>query len=95
MCSLNRRRGGAAERGSDVQIVCPKCKQMHDVDDKTATCPECRGVLRRCADCEKYDVRVSFCREFNRPIDVGDANYPTYSSESTYCREYSPATTVG
>jgi len=44
--------------------------------------------LRRCRDCEKYDVRLSFCRAFNRPIDTGEASYPTFSSDSTYCREY-------
>jgi hypothetical protein len=83
---------GLRKGGSDVQITCPKCKQVHDVDEKTATCPDCRTVLRRCADCDKYDVRLSFCREFNRPVDTGEANYPTFSSESAYCRSYSPAT---
>lgn len=76
-----------------VEITCPKCKQVVDVDEKVATCPNCRTVLRRCRDCANYDVRLSFCRAFNRPIDVGEANYPTYSSDSTYCREYAPAAT--
>jgi len=75
-----------------VKITCPKCKKVQDVDDKVATCPDCRTVLRRCADCAKYDVRLSFCGTFNRPIDAGDATYPTYSSDSTYCREYVPST---
>jgi hypothetical protein len=85
---------GARMRGEEavaVRITCPKCKQTQDVDDKTATCPNCRTVLRRCADCDKYDVRLSFCQALNRPIDAGEANYPTYSSDSTYCREYTPA----
>jgi len=77
-----------------MQILCPKCKQAQDVDAKTATCPNCRTVLRRCVDCEKYDRRVSFCRGFNRPIDVGEANYPTFSSDSTYCRDFVSAVPV-
>jgi hypothetical protein len=77
-----------------MQIPCPKCKQTQDVDSKTASCPNCRTVLRRCLDCDRFDRRVSFCRAFNRTIDVGEANYPTYSSDSTYCREYLPAVSV-
>lgn len=74
-----------------MKITCPKCKTPKDVDDKVSTCPDCRTVLRRCADCAKYDVRLSFCNTFNRPIDTGEASYPTYSSASTYCREYAPS----
>ncbi|HUU53763.1 MAG TPA: hypothetical protein VMY87_02495 [Armatimonadota bacterium] len=77
-----------------MQITCPKCKQAQDVDNRTATCSSCRTVLRRCVDCDKYDRRLSVCRAFNRPIDTGDANYPTFSSESTYCREFLPAVSV-
>ncbi len=77
-----------------MQITCPKCKQVHDVDVKTATCPNCRGVIRRCKDCGKYDSRLSFCRAVNRPIDAGEANYPTFSSDSTYCRNFVPAVPV-
>ena len=73
-----------------MEITCPKCKKVQDVDDKVATCPDCRTVLRRCSDCANYDVRLSFCNTFNKPIDTGEASYPTYTSESTYCREYSP-----
>jgi hypothetical protein len=73
-----------------VQIACPKCKKVQEVDANSATCPDCRTVLRRCADCEHYDARVSQCAIFNRPVDMGDASYPTYSSDSTYCREYIP-----
>jgi hypothetical protein len=71
-----------------VQITCPKCKQVQEADARTATCPSCRTVLRRCTDCDKYDVRTSVCRATNRPINTGDASYPTYASPSTYCREY-------
>ena len=74
-----------------MKIACPKCKQVQDVDMKVSTCPNCRTVLRRCTDCAKYDVRLSFCKSFNRPVDVGEASYPTFSSESTYCRDYAPA----
>ncbi len=74
-----------------MNITCPKCKKVQDVGDKVATCPDCRTVLRRCLDCGKYDVRLSFCKETNRPVDTGEANYPTYSSTSTYCREYTPS----
>jgi len=74
-----------------MKIRCPKCKQVHEVDQKASTCPSCRTVLRRCTDCGKYDVRLSVCKSFNRPVDVGEANYPTFSSESTYCRDYVPA----
>jgi hypothetical protein len=73
-----------------MQITCPKCKEEQELDEGVATCPKCRTVLRRCADCSSYDVRVSVCKAFNRPVDVPEANYPTYSSESTYCREYVP-----
>jgi hypothetical protein len=73
-----------------VEITCPKCKKVQDVDDKVATCPNCRTVLRRCMDCASYDVRLSFCNKLNRPIDPGEATYPTYTSDSTYCREYTP-----
>jgi hypothetical protein len=73
-----------------VQITCPKCKAVQEVDEKTATCPACRTVLRRCWDCSNYDVRRSFCNVFNRPIDVGDATYPTFASASTYCGDYRP-----
>jgi Fe-S-cluster containining protein len=75
-----------------VQIICPKCKQPQEVDNRTATCPKCRAIIRRCKDCGKYDIRVSFCRAFTRSIDVAEANYPTFSSDSTYCREYVPGT---
>lgn len=74
-----------------MNMTCPKCKKVQEIDDKVATCPDCRTVLRRCVDCGRYDVRLSFCNEFNRPIDPGEAHYPTYSSESTYCREYQPS----
>ena len=74
-----------------MKITCPKCKQVQDVDYKTATCPNCRNVLRRCVDCSNYDVRVSLCKAVNRPVSVGESNYPTYASASTYCREYAPA----
>lgn len=71
-----------------MQMLCPKCKQVQEVDNRTATCPNCRTVLRRCKDCMKYDPRLSFCQTFHRAIDVGEANYPTFSSDSTYCREF-------
>ena len=74
-----------------MKITCPKCKQVQDVDMKVSTCPSCRTVLRRCADCAHYDVRLSVCKSLNRPVDTGEASYPTYSSDSTYCREYAPA----
>jgi len=74
-----------------MQIACPKCKTVQEVDAKTATCPGCRAVLRRCADCSKYDVRRSFCNTYNRPVDVGDATYPTFASNSTYCNDYQPS----
>ncbi len=74
-----------------MQITCPKCKQSQEVDNRTATCPGCRTVIRRCKDCGKYDTRISFCHAFNRSIDTGEANYPTFSSDSTYCRDYNPA----
>jgi hypothetical protein len=73
-----------------VQIICPKCKEAQEVDEKTSTCPNCRTVLRRCNDCEHYDRRLSFCATHNQPIDTADASYPTYSSDSTYCRDYAP-----
>ncbi len=73
-----------------MQITCPKCKEAQEVDDKTATCPACRSVLRRCMDCDHYDTRLSYCTTLSRPVDVGEANYPTFSSDSTYCREYIP-----
>lgn len=76
---------------SQVKLTCPKCKQVQEVDDKTATCPNCRTVLRRCVDCAKYDVRLSFCKEVNRPIDAGEAHYPTYAAQSTYCRAFVPS----
>jgi hypothetical protein len=75
-----------------MRITCPKCKKVQDVKDDVTTCPDCRDVLRRCADCDKYEVRLSFCKATNRPIDTGEANYPTFSSPSTYCREYAPST---
>ena len=74
-----------------MQITCPKCKQVQEVDNRTATCPSCRTLIRRCKDCGKYDLRISFCHAFNRAIDTGEANYPTFSSDSTYCREFVPA----
>lgn len=75
-----------------MQITCPKCKQTQEADEKTATCPNCRTVLRRCVDCTSYDVRTSMCRAVNRPVNAGESNYPTYSSQSTYCRDYAPST---
>jgi hypothetical protein len=74
-----------------VRITCPKCKKVQEVDEKVATCPDCRSVLRRCVDCANYDVRLSVCKSTNRPVDAGEANYPTYSSVSTYCRDYQPS----
>ena len=74
-----------------MNITCPKCKKVQEVNDKVTSCPDCRTVLRRCVDCAHYDIRLSFCNEFNRPVDTGEAHYPTYSSESTYCREYQPS----
>lgn len=75
-----------------MKLTCPKCKQVQEADEKTATCPNCRTVLRRCVDCNRYDVRLSVCKALNRPISTSDANYPTYSAPSTYCREYAPST---
>ncbi len=57
-----------------MRMTCPKCKEVQDVDDKVATCPNCRTVLRRCTDCAKYDIRVSFCKGTNRPVDPGERN---------------------
>jgi phage FluMu protein Com len=74
-----------------MRITCPKCKEVQSADEKTATCPSCRTVLRRCADCAHYDVRVSLCKAVNRPIAPGESHYPTYASASTYCRSYAPA----
>lgn len=71
-------------------ITCPKCKQPQEADERTAACPNCRAVLRRCADCTHYDLRTSVCRALNRPIPLGEAEYPTFTSESTYCRTYTP-----
>lgn len=76
---------------SKVKMTCPKCKQVQEVDVKTATCSTCRTVLRRCIDCSQYDVRASFCRAVNRAVTVGETHYPTYASASTYCREFTPA----
>jgi len=72
-------------------MTCPKCKQVQEVDQRTATCPNCRTVLRRCVDCDKYDIRLSVCKATNRSINPGESNYPTYASQSTYCRDYAPA----
>jgi hypothetical protein len=45
-------------------------------------------LLRRCADCTQYNVRLSVCNVDGRQIDTGEASYPTYASSSTYCRSY-------
>ncbi len=74
-----------------MRMTCPKCQVVQDVDGKTATCPHCRTVLRRCVDCTHYDVSHSFCKAVNRTVEVGDSHYPTYSSASTYCQQYSPS----
>lgn len=74
-----------------MEVTCPKCKQVQEADEKTATCPNCRTVLRRCVGCSNYDPRLSLCTASNQPIDTGEANYPTYSSQSTYCREFVPS----
>ena len=75
-----------------MKIICPKCKEEQEADEKTAACPKCRSVLRRCVDCAHYDIRVSVCKAVNRPIVMGEAYYPTFSSDSTYCRSYTPGT---
>ncbi len=74
-----------------MKISCPKCHEVQDLDEKTPACPKCRSVLRRCVDCTQYDVRMSLCRAVNRPVQTSTAWYPTFSSESAYCRSFSPS----
>ena len=74
-----------------MKITCPKCHEVQEVDDKTSACPKCRAVIRRCVDCTQYDVRVSLCRAVNRPVQTATAWYPTFSSESAYCRSFTPS----
>ena len=73
-----------------MRITCPKCREAQTVDEKTAVCPACHTIVRRCTDCTRYDVRTSLCKAVNRPVDSATAWYPTYASESTYCREFAP-----
>lgn len=68
-------------------VKCQKCGTEVSLD-KEATCPKCRRLLRRCADCTQYNVRLSVCNVDGRQIDTGEASYPTYASSSTYCRSY-------
>ena len=75
---------------SALTVKCRKCGSESTLEDKQAVCPSCRTILRRCADCLHYGVRSSYCGRTNQPQDVGDANYPTFSSPSTYCKDYSP-----
>ena len=74
-----------------MRISCPKCHEVQDADDKTSVCPSCRAILRRCADCAKFDIRMALCKAVNRPVQMSTAWYPTHSSESTYCRNFAPA----
>ena len=69
-------------------MKCRKCGNVSPLEEKQAVCASCRTILRRCVDCSHYDIRTSFCGRTNRQVDVGEAHYPTYSSPSTYCREY-------
>ncbi len=73
-----------------MRITCRKCKNVQEADEKTAVCPECRTILRRCVDCTQYDVRMAFCRVTNRQIPASDRDYPTFAAPSTYCRSYAP-----
>ena len=73
-----------------MRIACPKCKAVHEADNKMAVCPSCRTVLRRCSDCAQYDIRITFCKAVNRAIPTGESDYPTFGSASTYCRAFAP-----
>ncbi len=73
-----------------MRITCRKCGEVVEAEAKTAACPKCRTVLRRCLDCTQFDIRMAFCKVVNRAITTGDAHYPTFSSPSTYCREFVP-----
>ena len=73
-----------------MRITCPKCREAKDADEKTIACPDCHTILRRCLDCSLYDVRMSICRAVNRPVQTSTVSYPTYSSQSAYCRSYAP-----
>ena len=74
-----------------MRITCPKCHTVQEADEKTAACPNCRAVLRRCADCAQFESRTSVCRYNNRPVPTADIHYPTFNAVSVYCRSYGPA----
>jgi hypothetical protein len=77
-----------------VTVKCRKCGRELTLEEKQAVCSSCRSILRRCADCAHYEVRTSSCRRTNQGVDVGEANYPTFSSPGTYCRDYTPTVAV-
>jgi Fe-S-cluster containining protein len=79
------------QEGSQMRITCRKCGKVQEADEKTAVCPDCRTILRRCVDCAQYEVRTAVCRVFNRLIPAEERHYPTFSSNSTYCRSYVPS----
>jgi Fe-S-cluster containining protein len=79
------------EEGSQMRITCRKCGKVQEADEKTAVCPDCRTILRRCVDCAQYEVRTAVCRVYNRVIPAEERHYPTFSANSTYCRSYVPS----
>ncbi len=72
----------------EVYIHCPLCGRMELIG--SLHCSVCWSVLRRCLDCENYDVSYQQCRKLKTAVFMSDAESPDENSASYKCDTYQP-----
>jgi ParB/RepB/Spo0J family partition protein len=72
----------------EVYIHCPLCGRMELVG--SMHCSVCWSVLRRCLDCDNYDVSYQQCSKLKTAVFMSDAESPDENSASYKCENYQP-----
>jgi hypothetical protein len=72
-----------------VDVKCPDCETENWLENQSR-CHRCNGILRRCANCERYDQGREWCNSMGTTVDRQEAAVPSLLSVSTNCSGYAP-----
>ena len=72
-----------------MEIDCPKCGAENWLENQSR-CLSCGAILRRCADCESFDRKGSYCNSIKSDIGPDEVENPRLLSSSSNCQFYRP-----
>lgn len=72
----------------EVYIHCPLCGRIELIG--SLRCSVCWTILRRCLDCQNYDLSYQKCSKSGYAVYMSDAESPEENSPSYKCTDYVP-----